>query len=78
MDAGSSLTLLDLVYDGIRREIEPYSLAFKRRKDGTRQEYFYGYDRTWRLTGTAGIKCFVHSKISEIKIQKFHSSRVGV
>ena len=46
MEAASNLKLLEVVYDGRRRFVEPYSLAFKRRKDGFGQEYFYVYDLT--------------------------------
>jgi len=68
IDAGSNLTLIKLTYDGIRREVEPYSLVYKRRKDGYGQEYFYGFDRTGGRTSGPGIKCFVHSKIQTVEI----------
>jgi len=68
IDAGSNLTLLKLTYDGIQRIVEPYSLVYKRRKDGFGQEYFYGYDRTGGRTSGPGIKCFIHSKIQSIEL----------
>ena len=46
LQAGSELTLLRATYDGITREVEPYSLVFKQRQDGLAREYFYCYDRT--------------------------------
>jgi predicted nucleotidyltransferase component of viral defense system len=67
MDAGSTLTLLEFVYDGHRRMVEPYALAFKTRKDGFGQEYFYAYDTTGGRTGQCGIKTFLHTKIQELK-----------
>ena len=67
MDAASNLTLLELVYDGIPRSVEPYSLVFKRRKtDGFGQEYFYGYDRTGGRASGPGLKTFLHPKIQGI------------
>ncbi len=67
IDAGRNISLLKLTYDGIQREVEPYSLVYKRRRDGYGQEYFYGYDRTGGRTSGPGIKCFVHSKVQAIE-----------
>jgi hypothetical protein len=66
MQAASDLTLLDITYDGHRRLVEPYSLVFKRRKDGFGQEYFYAYDQTGGHTSGPGIKTFLHPKIQSI------------
>jgi hypothetical protein len=66
MEAANNLTLLDITYDGYRRLIEPYSLVFKRRKDGFGQEYFYAYDRTGGRTGGPGLKTFLHPKIQSL------------
>jgi predicted nucleotidyltransferase component of viral defense system len=63
MQAASNLTLLDIMYDGQRRLVEPYSLVFKRRKDGFGQEYFYAYDQTGGRSTGPGIKTFLHPKI---------------
>ena len=68
IDAGRELFIIKLTYDGITREVEPYSLVYKRRKDGYGQEYFYGYDRTGGRFGGPGIKCFVNNKIQGIDI----------
>jgi hypothetical protein len=67
MQAGAGLNLLRLTYDGVRRDVEPYSLVFKRRKDGYGQEYFYVYDRTGGHHGP-GIKAFLNPKIRDIEI----------
>jgi predicted nucleotidyltransferase component of viral defense system len=67
MEAAGNLTLLDVVYDGHKRLVEPYSLAFKTRRDGFGQEYFYVYDTTGGRTSPPGIKSFVHTKIQELK-----------
>ncbi len=67
MQAGAGLNLLRLTYDGVRRDVEPYSLVFKRRKDGVGQEYFYVYDRTGGH-GNPGIKALVNTKIHDLEI----------
>jgi predicted nucleotidyltransferase component of viral defense system len=66
MQGASDLTLLDITYDNQRRLIEPYSLVFKRRRDGFGQEYFYAYDRTGGRTSGPGIKTFLHPKIQSL------------
>jgi hypothetical protein len=66
MEAASNFTLLDIIYDGHRRFIEPYSLVFKRRKDGFGQEYFYAFDRTGGRTSGPGLKTFLHPKIQSL------------
>jgi len=70
IDAGRNLSILNLTYDGLKREVEPYSLTYKRRKDGFGQEYFYAYDRTGGRTSGPGIKCLVHNKIQNLEITK--------
>lgn len=66
MEAASNLTMLDIIYDGHRRLIEPYSLVFKRRKDGFGQEYFYAFDRTGGRASGPGLKTFLHPKIQSL------------
>ena len=66
MEAASNLTLIQLTYDGYTRRVEPYSLVFKRRKDGFGQEYFYAFDQTGGSSGP-GIKAFLHPKIQGLK-----------
>jgi len=67
IDSGSRLTLIKLTYAGITRLVEPYSLVYKRRRDGYGQEYFYGYDRSGGRTSGPGIKCFIHDKIQALE-----------
>jgi predicted nucleotidyltransferase component of viral defense system len=68
MEAGSSMTVLRLVYKGKARMVEPYALIFKRRKtDGVGQEYFYVYDRTGGRTSEPGIKCLLNTGIQAIE-----------
>lgn len=66
MQAGHSLTLLDVTYHGKRRQVEPYSLVYKVRQDGVGREYLYVYDRTGGSSGP-GIKVFVASGIGRIE-----------
>jgi predicted nucleotidyltransferase component of viral defense system len=66
MEAGHSLTLLAVTYDGVRRLVEPYSLTYKIRKDGVAREYFYVYDRVGGSSGP-GIKAFVPSSVQRIE-----------
>jgi predicted nucleotidyltransferase component of viral defense system len=56
LQAGSDLTLLRVTYDGITRDVEPYSLVFKHAKNKPAREYFYGYDRSGGHTSGPGIK----------------------
>ncbi len=66
LQAGSDRTLLAVTYDGVERAVEPYSLAFKRRKDGVAQEYFYGWDRTGGRSGP-GIKAFLQGSVQDVQ-----------
>lgn len=68
LEAGRANNLLRLSYDGYDRDIEPYSLAFKRRRDGEAKEYFYAWDLTGGQRGTTGIKCFTPDKVRSLKI----------
>ena len=68
IDAGARMTMLDIVYKGVRRMVEPYSLVYKQRKsDGVAREYFYVYDTTGGRNSGPSIKSFVHDNIQEIK-----------
>jgi predicted nucleotidyltransferase component of viral defense system len=66
MEAGHNLTLLRIVYDGVEREVEPYSLKYKTRKDGVGREYLYVYDRTGGRTSAPGLKSLVHQNFQAI------------
>ena len=68
IDAGSNMNLLEVVYDGIKRIVEPYSLVYKIRRDGYGQEYFYVHDRTGGRGSGPGIKAFVNTKIDFIEV----------
>ena len=66
MEAGYSLTLLRIVYDGVEREVEPYSLKYKIRRDGVGREYLYVFDQTGGRGSGPGIKSLVHNGIQAI------------
>jgi len=68
MEAGRLQRILRLVYDGYERRIEPYALVFKRRKDGTAHEYFYGWDLSGGRSGEVGIKSFFANKVTSVRI----------
>jgi predicted nucleotidyltransferase component of viral defense system len=68
LQAGSELKLLNIRYDGQVRMVEPYSLVYKRRKDGHAEEYLYVWDRTGGRTSGPGLKTFVNSKIQSIEL----------
>jgi hypothetical protein len=56
--------LVDLVYTGHRRLVEPYKLEYYVRKsDGHGSEYFWGFDTTGGKSGKVGIKQFFCEKI---------------
>jgi predicted nucleotidyltransferase component of viral defense system len=67
MQAGADRRLLRVTYHGATRIMEPYSLVFKRRKDGVAQEYFYAWDRTGGHSGP-GIKALVHYDIQALDV----------
>lgn len=73
MDAAREQKLLRVTYDGVSRLVEPYALAYKRRKDMVAQEYFYCWDTTGGRTSGPGVKTLLNLKISEIEVtdQKF-------
>jgi predicted nucleotidyltransferase component of viral defense system len=67
LQGGSDLTLVRVTYDGVEREVEPYSLAFKRRRDGVAQEYFYGWDLTGGRVSGPGIKTFLQGAVQDVQ-----------
>ena len=68
MEGGRLQRLLRLVYDGYERLVEPYSLTFKRRKDGVGREYFYAWDRSGGNSGQVGIKSFLAEKVQSVSL----------
>lgn len=66
LDAGREQQLLELKYKGVTRVVEPYSLVYKRRKDGHGEEYFYVWDRTGGTSGP-GIKTLLNEGVEAIR-----------
>ena len=67
MNAARSNRMVRLTYDGVTRLVEPYSLAFKVRRDGVAREYFYGYDTTGGRSTGPGIKTFLPHKVEGLE-----------
>jgi len=67
MEAGYKMTTLRVVYHGVEREVEPYSLKYKIRKDGVGQEYLYVWDQTGGRSSPPGLKTFLHTGIKSIE-----------
>jgi hypothetical protein len=62
--AGRSVTLVEFVYDGFRRLVEPYKIEYYVRKnDGVGSEYFWGYDLTGGRSRKTEMKQFFCNKI---------------
>ncbi|MBI2219980.1 MAG: nucleotidyl transferase AbiEii/AbiGii toxin family protein [Acidobacteria bacterium] len=68
LQAGSEMKLLRVAYDGHVRVVEPYSLRYKRRKDGHAEEYLYVWDRTGGRASGPGLKTFLNGKIQSIQV----------
>jgi hypothetical protein len=68
LEAGRDMRLVRLSYDGLSRIVEPYSLVFKRRRDGHAEEYLYVYDRTGGRSSGPGIKALVNQKIRHVEV----------
>ncbi len=73
-NAGQSLTMVELSYDGYDRLVEPYSMEYYVRKDGVGQEYFWGYDTTGGKSGKQSIKRFICDKIESIRPTEYSFS----
>jgi predicted nucleotidyltransferase component of viral defense system len=67
MEAGRLQRVLSIVYDGISRRVEPYALAFKRKKDGQAREYFYAFDLSGGRSGTQRIKSFFADELESVR-----------
>jgi len=66
LKAGRTFTLLRITYDNAERLVEPYSLKFLEKKDGTAREYLYVWDRVGSKNNP-GIKMFVADKIQSLE-----------
>jgi hypothetical protein len=60
--------MIELLYDGYRRLVEPYKLEYYVRKsDGIGNEYFWGYDTSGGKSGKVGIKQFMCDRIQSVR-----------
>jgi predicted nucleotidyltransferase component of viral defense system len=64
IEAGKTRQLIRLLYNGLIRNIEPYSFRYRWVKKGYGAEYFYGFDRTKDQT----IKSFFLHQIQGVSI----------
>jgi len=67
MEAARLHRLLRFVYDGLERRVEPYSLAFKRRRDGVAREYFYAWALLGGRSGQVGM-LYTADKVQSVAI----------
>lgn len=64
LNAGRNLHMIEMLYDGYRRFVEPYKLQYYVRKsDDQGSEYFWGWDTSGGKSGKQGIKMFFCDKI---------------
>ena len=68
MEAARLHRALSFVYDGLARKVEPYSLAYKRPRDGVAREYFYAWDLIGGRSGQVGIKSYTADKVHSVTI----------
>ena len=68
MEAARLHRILRFVYEGLERKVEPYSLAYKRRRDGVAREYFYAWDLMGGRSRQIGIKSYTADKVRSVKI----------
>lgn len=66
MEAGRTHTLLKMRYNGADRIIEPYSLKYLQKKDGSEKEYFYAYNRDGG-SNPPGIRGFIPAGVESIE-----------
>ena len=68
INGGRSQTLVDLVYEGISRIVEPYKLEYRVRKSDNRGlEYFWAYDPLGSgRSRTPGIRQYICEKIQTV------------
>jgi hypothetical protein len=68
LHAGSENRLLRIVYSGVARIAEPYSLVTKRTRMGNVSEYLYVYDRTGGQRSGPGIKSLKPDGIQSVDV----------
>lgn len=66
MNAGRSQTRLKIRYKGADRIVEPYSLKYLQRRDGTQREYLYVYNCSGG-SNPPGLRCLVPENVETIE-----------
>lgn len=66
MHAARTQTLLHLRYNGADRIVEPYSLKYMQKRDGSEREYFFAYNRSGG-NNPAGMRSFVSNKVEALE-----------
>lgn len=67
ISAGRDQKMINMMYDGAERLVEPYAFEYRvRKKDGRPMEYFWGWDTSGGNSGRIGIKMFIYDKIQSV------------
>ncbi|MFZ2206748.1 MAG: nucleotidyl transferase AbiEii/AbiGii toxin family protein [Microgenomates group bacterium] len=66
IEAARNQTLLKMKYKGTDRLVEPYSLKFLQKRDGSEREYLYVYNRSGG-SSPPGLRSFVAQNVEQIE-----------
>lgn len=67
ISAGENLKMLEVLYDGAWRLVEPYALKYARRKDGHGDEDFWVFDTSGGNSGNISIKRLLSRKVQDMR-----------
>lgn len=68
MEAGREKKMVRMMYRGLERVIEPYSLKYKIRRDRVGREYLYAWDITGGSSGQFSIKTYTQDGIQDMTL----------
>ena len=68
MTAGREQKLVRMMYKGVERMVEPYSLQYKAAQGRHGREYFYGVDITGGTSGVVGIKMYTADNVQSMEM----------
>lgn len=69
IQAGESLKMINILYNGAWRIVEPYALRYHvRKKDNRGFEYFWAWDTSGGNSNKIGIKQFISDRIQNLQI----------
>lgn len=66
MQAARTQTLLRLRYNGADRVVEPYSLKYMQKRDGSEREYFFAFNKSGG-SSPPGMRSFVSDKVEVLE-----------